>query len=75
MFSGPFILAGGFDGASAERALREREADLIAMGRAFLANPDLVDRMRQIAPLNAPDPSTFYTPGAKGYTDYPTLAG
>src|SRR6266581_3030519 len=74
VFSGPFILAGGFDGASAERALREREADLIAMGRAFLANPDLVDRMRQIAPLNAPDPSTFYTPGAKGYTDYPTLA-
>ena len=45
------------------------------MGRAFIANPDLVDRMRQDAPLNAPAPETFYTPGAKGYTDYPTLAG
>lgn len=75
VFGGPFILAGGFDGASADRALIEGDADLIAMGRAFLANPDLVDRMRQKAPLNAPDPSTFYTPGAKGYTDYPTLAG
>jgi N-ethylmaleimide reductase len=73
-FSGPFILAGGFDAASAERALIERQADLIAMGRAFLANPDLVDRMRQNAPLNAPDPGTFYTPGAQGYTDYPALA-
>jgi len=73
VFSGPFILAGGFDGASAERALTERQADLIAMGRAFLANPDLVDRMRQNVPLNAPDPGTFYTPGAQGYTDYPSL--
>ena len=50
------------------------EADLIAFGRPFLANPDLVERMRVDAPLNAPDMSTFYTPGAKGYTDYPTLA-
>jgi N-ethylmaleimide reductase len=74
-FSGPFMLAGGFDGASAEQALIERRADLIAMGRAFLANPDLVDRLRQNAPLNAPDPGTFYTPGAKGYTDYPALVG
>lgn len=72
-FRGPFILAGGFDGDSAEQALIERQADLIAMGRAFLANPDLVDRLRQNAPLNAPDPDTFYTPGAQGYTDYPTL--
>jgi N-ethylmaleimide reductase len=72
-FSGPFILAGGFDAASAERALSERQADLIAMGRAFLANPVLIERIRRNAPLNAPDPSTFYTPGAKGYTDYPTL--
>ena len=73
-FSGPFILAGGFDSASAGPALTEGHADLIAIGRAFLANPDLVERMRQNAPLNAPDPSTFYTPGAVGYTDYPTLA-
>lgn len=73
-FSGPFILAGGFDKASAEQALSEGRADLIAMGKPFLANPDLVERMRQSAPLNAPDPSTFYTPGAQGYTDYPALA-
>ncbi|KQW61767.1 alkene reductase [Variovorax sp. Root411] len=74
-FDGPFILAGGLNKASAQQALREGRADLVAMGKAFLANPDLVDRMRQDAPLNAPTPDTFYTPGAKGYTDYPTLAG
>ncbi|KRD18335.1 alkene reductase [Acidovorax sp. Root267] len=74
-FHGPFILAGGQDKASAQQALSEGRADLVAMGRAFLANPDLVERMRQDAPLNAPDPTSFYTPGAKGYTDYPTLAG
>ena len=73
-FKGPFILAGGFDGASAEAALAEGRADLIAFGRPFLANPDLVSRLQRGAPLNAPDMSTFYTPGAKGYTDYPTLA-
>lgn len=74
-FDGPFVLAGGFDKDSAEQALIEGHSDLIAMGRAFLANPDLVERMRQNAPLNAPDPSTFYTPGPQGYTDYSTLAG
>lgn len=73
-FKGPFILAGGFDRASAESALAANQADLIAFGRPFLANPDLVERMRANAALNAPDMATFYTPGAKGYTDYPTLA-
>jgi N-ethylmaleimide reductase len=73
-FDGVFILAGGFDRDSAEQALVEKRADLIAFGRPFLANPDLVQRMGSNAPLNAPDMSTFYTPGAKGYTDYPTLA-
>lgn len=74
-FDGPFVLAGGFDKASAERALSEGRADLIAMGRPFLANPDLVARMGQNAPLNPLDPATLYTGGAKGYTDYPALAG
>lgn len=69
-FHGPFILAGGFDKDSAQQALQGGRADLIAIGRAFLANPDLVERMRKDQPLNAPDPSTFYTPGAQGYTDY-----
>ena len=72
-FDGPFILAGGFDHASAEKALADGQADLIAFARAFLANPDLVARMKAGAPLNAPDMSTFYTPGPKGYTDYPAL--
>lgn len=68
-FDGPFILAGGFDKASAGQALAAGQADLIAFGRAFLANPDLVERLRTGSALNAPDPSTFYTPGAQGYTD------
>lgn len=73
-FKGAFILAGGFDRASAEGALEAGQADLIAFARPFLANPDLVARLRTDAALNAPDPSTFYTPGPKGYIDYPTLA-
>jgi N-ethylmaleimide reductase len=73
-FKGVFILAGGFDRASAEAALAEKHADLIAFGRPFLANPDLVERYRRGAALNSPDMATFYTPGAEGYTDYPALA-
>lgn len=73
-FDGPFIAAGGFDKTSAEQALTGGQADLVAFGRPFIANPDLVERLHRDAPLNAPDPATFYTPGAKGYTDYPTLA-
>jgi N-ethylmaleimide reductase len=73
-FKGPFIAAGGFDAASAEQVLASDEADLVAFGRPFLANPDLVARMKAAAPLNAIDMDTFYTPGAKGYTDYPALA-
>ena len=45
----------------------------IAFGGAFLANPDLPERLRRGAPLNAPNPATFYTPGPVGYTDYPSL--
>ena len=73
-FQGLFILAGGFDRAGAERALRAGQADLIAFARPFLANPDLVERMRAESALNVVDMATFYTPGSKGYTDYPTLA-
>lgn len=73
-FSGPFMLAGGFDGATAEQALAAGQADLIAFGRPFISNPDLVERLRDNAPLAAPDMSTFYTPGAAGYTDYPVRA-
>jgi N-ethylmaleimide reductase len=73
-FKGLTILAGGFDRERAETALREGRADLIAFARPFLANPDLVARLQANAPLNTPDMSTFYTPGPKGYTDYPPLA-
>lgn len=67
------ILAGGFDRSLAEAALRDGKGDLFAFGRPFLANPDLVERLQNNRPLNVPDPSTFYTPGLKGYTDYPTV--
>ena len=73
-FNGPFIAAGGFDAASAQQLLAAGDADLVAFGRPFLANPDLVARMKAAAPMNDVDMATFYTPGAKGYTDYPALA-
>jgi N-ethylmaleimide reductase len=72
-FGGTFIRAGGLDRSSAERELATERADLIAFGRAFLANPDLVERLRANAALSAPDMATFYTSGAKGYTDYPRM--
>jgi N-ethylmaleimide reductase len=62
----------GYDKSLAEAALANG-ADLVAFGKPFLANPDLVRRLREDAPLNAPDKATFYGGGAKGYTDYPTL--
>ncbi|MHB8879039.1 MAG: alkene reductase [Myxococcaceae bacterium] len=68
---GTFIVSGGFDRAKAEAALKEGRGDLVAFGRPFIANPDLVTRLEKGLPLAAPDPKTFYTPGPKGYTDYP----
>jgi N-ethylmaleimide reductase len=73
-FKGKLILSGGYDAKHAEADLAENKCDLIAVGRGFLANPDLVARWKTAAPENAVDMSTFYTPGAKGYTDYPTIA-
>jgi N-ethylmaleimide reductase len=72
-FKGALILSGGYDAARAEADLEAGKADLIAFGRPFLANPDLIKRWRSGAPINPPDPATFYTPGPKGYTDYPVL--
>ena len=72
-FHGVFILAGGFDQASAQSALQSGHADLIAFARPYIANPDLVERMQASAALNPVDMTTFYTPGPKGYTDYPAL--
>ncbi len=73
MFKGKLILSGGYDAARAESDLAAGKCDLIAVGKPFLANPDLVARWKTGAAVNAPDMSTFYTPGAKGYTDYPVL--
>ena len=73
-YGGTLIIAGGFDHDTAEGWLRRDKADLIAFGRKFLANPDLPERFRSHASLNADDPSSYYGGGAKGYTDYPTLA-
>ncbi|EGD59474.1 glycerol trinitrate reductase [Novosphingobium nitrogenifigens DSM 19370] len=73
-FSGPIILAGGYNRARADKALAEGRGDLIAFGRPFIANPDLPARLALDAPLNEPDPTTFYGGDAHGYIDYPTLA-
>jgi N-ethylmaleimide reductase len=70
-FPRTIILSGGYDLARANAMLAERRADLIAFGRPWLANPDLLDRLRVGTALNPHDFSTFYTPGEKGYTDYP----
>jgi N-ethylmaleimide reductase len=71
-FHGAYILSGGYDLARAEADLAEKKGDLVAFGRAFLANPRLVSKLKSGAALTPPDFSTFYTPGEKGYTDYPT---
>lgn len=72
-FHGAYLMGGGLNPASAEAAIAEGRADATVFGSAFLANPDLPERLRQGAVLNTPDKATFYTPGAQGYTDYPTL--
>ena len=72
-FGGPLILNGGFDRAQAEATLEAGGADLVAFGRPFIANPDLVARLASGADLATPDPGTFYTPGPEGYVDYPAL--
>jgi len=75
-FGGVYIANEKFDLASANAAIAAGKADAIAFGKAYIANPDLVERLKKGAPLNTPDPTTFYgfDNGARGYTDYPTLA-
>ncbi|MDP2311006.1 MAG: alkene reductase [Pseudomonadota bacterium] len=72
-FPGTYIVNGGFTQASGNAAIASGEADLVAYGVPFLANPDLPRRFAEGAALNPPDFTTFYAGGAKGYTDYPTL--
>src|SRR6202047_3756362 len=72
-FKGAYVANNGYDLDLANKVLAAGEADLIAFGKLFIANPDLVERLKRGAPLNAPDKATFYGGGAKGYTDYPAL--
>ena len=69
---GAWMVNNGYDKALAEQALAH-DADLVAFGRPYIANPDLVQRLRTGAPLNPADKATFYGGGAKGYTDYPAV--
>ena len=73
-FKGTYIANNGYDYALAKQALESNQADLIAFGKPFISNPDLVERLKKGAPLNDADRNTFYGGGAKGYTDYPVLA-
>jgi N-ethylmaleimide reductase len=68
-----WMVNNGYDKALAEKAVADG-ADLVAFGRPYIANPDLVERLRQGADFNTPDKATFYGGREKGYTDYPTLA-
>ena len=72
-FGGVYIANNGYNRDMAIQAVAEGRADMVAFGRAFIANPDLVARLRIGAPLNEGDRATFYGGGEKGYTDYPTL--
>ena len=72
-FSGAYIANNGYDFKLATDILEKNKADLIAFGKPFISNPDLVERLKLGAPLNDFDKATFYGGGAKGYTDYPAL--
>ena len=73
VFKGTYMTNGGYDRDRAERVLERGDADLVSFGKLFLANPDLPERFSKNAPLNEPDPTTFYGGNERGYTDYPFL--
>ncbi|HGE6662219.1 TPA: N-ethylmaleimide reductase, partial [Serratia marcescens] len=72
-FKGVIVGAGAYTAEKAEALIEKGFIDAVAFGRSYIANPDLVERFRQHAPLNEPKPETFYGGGAEGYTDYPFL--
>lgn len=74
VYKGVLISNGSYDKQSAIEAVQNGDADAIAFGQPFLANPDLPWRVRDDAPLNEPDVATYYTSGSEGYTDYPAIA-
>lgn len=73
-FEGTLIRNGGYTKDEAENSITDNKTDLISFGRSFIANPDLIYRFVNDLPLNEPDYDTFYTPGEKGYIDYPFFA-
>jgi N-ethylmaleimide reductase len=74
LYNGLLMVNWDYDQEKAEMAIANGNADLVSFGKLFIANPDLPERFRAGAPLNQPDPDTFYGGDAKGYTDYPALA-
>lgn len=72
-YQGTLLVGGGLDKEQANAGISSGAFDVAVFGAKYLANPDLVARLKSDAALNVPDNSTFYTPGEKGYTDYPTL--
>lgn len=74
LYDGLYFAGGGFTLESGSELLAQNGADAIVYGTKFIANPDLPERFKRAAPLADPDRPTFYTPGERGYTDYPTLA-
>lgn len=73
-FKGTLLVNGGYDLPTAQAVIESGAADAVVFGKAYLSNPDLVERLRVAAPLNPVDFSKLYTPGPAGYTDYPTMA-
>jgi N-ethylmaleimide reductase len=73
IFTGPYITNGGYDLESGNLVLNAGDADIVSYGRHLLANPDLTERFASKAPLNSPDPNTFYLGGEEGYIDYPFM--
>lgn len=73
LWNGTLIICNFFDREKGNKIIAESVADLVAFGKPFISNPDLPERFMQQAQLAEPVPETFYTPGAKGYTDYPSL--
>ena len=72
-FDGAWMVNNGYDRQMALDAVSGGDADLVAFGRAYIANPDLAERLKVDAALNEGDPSTYYGGGREGYTDYPTM--
>lgn len=71
-FKETYVLSGGYDAIKAEHDLLEKKGDLVAFGKLFISNPNLVEKLKHSSQLQKADATTFYTPGEKGYIDYPT---